>query len=1156
MTAIASGGNGNWSSTTNNAPWAGGVVPIEGDKVTITHAVTLDGVYTAGDDSTTAVNINANGSLIASRVVTCGLTVKGEMVVADNGTLDLGTIASHIPQGYTCTLLLNKSAAMANGKYGLTVANGAICHMHGVVRTRNTRLTTAVTTSDSTISVDAATGWQPGDLIFIGPTERNVATATRSDFMTIHASYTPGSTTVPLTATVTYPHLATVAVSNITSNVRVANYDATNASRGYVIQTWGSLNSASERTLRHVWFDNVGSGTTNAKSGGLSITSTGVVYNTPAVWYEVQGVSIYQSTATSFGLNLNGNAGMAISFNGCVFIATGNTGGSGIAVYLPSTNYASFTSCVLAGSGVVASSGFPDGSVGIQWTTCDFIPMSGSASIGTSCLKSTATNCRFYGRGYPVRTAMQSGLSLESCDIGYTIPLYIADSGALAPIVATTTSNLSDVLWKNCLLISDIGFPSYDPSAVGWDDGVSISKLRIQNKNTNPTLQLLYTMGGEISRDNTTYYRSPSSLKLTPKINNRVITQIISVTAPNGVAITIVGYIRFNAAWATTPPSVVLSGLGIAPQTYTAVTADGWEKFTFTATQTSGNDGQLSLTFSGSTANANSATCEAFLSGVVHEDFVTDTRHYGYVYDGNTTRTADTKISQLTEATIAAYTTIETVDKLYDTLQLWAANNPTVAIPWAASGNSLILGAANLVVDASAGAAFAYATGTITIKANTLAAGTAFTGIENLGNATISNGAAISCAVKMTGSTLAVGDIDKATGVVQLVSASTMTTTAPGTAPAGSSDATSTVKVITATTGDVWNFAAWTFATGSNFENTSGANITLRIDPGDQAPDFIQTSGTITLDNSAFVNVSAPNLINGTRVRLYNVTAAAEIDNDVVAGGSGYALDIVAGVDYTPGDVLTLLATYQIAGVAKQVWRASATSGVADIVFSDAQVAWTEPTTLGIDGSTVSECATDYVEIQVEVNDGDDSTTKSRIAAFIVNALTAADGIRNWVSLAGVPAIRFPNSAMATIDTTVASVAVINVKAASKLYVDDSFAISWSNGIEEIDAVVGSSIIWSNPAAVYEIETGVSGLTAPESAKLMGLNTTNLDVTVSSRLATSGYTAPNNTAIGEIKAKTDPIAYTVAGLLDVNIQAVNDITVNGTGTNANPWNPA
>jgi len=68
-------------------------------------------------------------------------------------------------------------------------------------------------------------------------------------------------------------------------------------------------------------------------------------------------------------------------------------------------------------------------------------------------------------------------------------------------------------------------------------------------------------------------------------------------------------------------------------------------------------------------------------------------------------------------------------------------------------------------------------------------------------------------------------------------------------------------------------------------------------------------------------------------------------------------------------------------------------------------------------------------------------------------------------------------------------------------------------------------------------------------------NLDNLDTTVSSRLASAGYTAPDNTSITAIKAKTDSLTFTVANQVDANIQSVNDVTVTGNGQAGSEWGP-
>jgi hypothetical protein len=66
----------------------------------------------------------------------------------------------------------------------------------------------------------------------------------------------------------------------------------------------------------------------------------------------------------------------------------------------------------------------------------------------------------------------------------------------------------------------------------------------------------------------------------------------------------------------------------------------------------------------------------------------------------------------------------------------------------------------------------------------------------------------------------------------------------------------------------------------------------------------------------------------------------------------------------------------------------------------------------------------------------------------------------------------------------------------------------------------------------------------------------NLDAAVSTRMATFTYTAPDNTGIAAIQAKTDSLTFTMAGKLDVNVLVVNGVTLQGDGSAGDLWRPA
>jgi len=107
----------------------------------------------------------------------------------------------------------------------------------------------------------------------------------------------------------------------------------------------------------------------------------------------------------------------------------------------------------------------------------------------------------------------------------------------------------------------------------------------------------------------------------------------------------------------------------------------------------------------------------------------------------------------LSETAAGELTSINTLDNLYDRAK-WHKTRPIQANmeyptistqPVNANGTELDLGSRNLVVDATAAAAFAVDTGTntITVKSTTLAAGTKFKSIKTTGTITAVNGAVI-----------------------------------------------------------------------------------------------------------------------------------------------------------------------------------------------------------------------------------------------------------------------------------------------------------------------------------------------------------------------------------------------------------------------------
>ena len=67
-----------------------------------------------------------------------------------------------------------------------------------------------------------------------------------------------------------------------------------------------------------------------------------------------------------------------------------------------------------------------------------------------------------------------------------------------------------------------------------------------------------------------------------------------------------------------------------------------------------------------------------------------------------------------------------------------------------------------------------------------------------------------------------------------------------------------------------------------------------------------------------------------------------------------------------------------------------------------------------------------------------------------------------------------------------------------------------------------------------------------------GLTASNLDVAVSTRLASASYTAPDNTSIAAIKTQTDKLTFH-GSFVQVDAKEMNDATIYGDGSAVNLW---
>ncbi|MDD2498878.1 MAG: hypothetical protein PHY90_12245, partial [Desulfitobacteriaceae bacterium] len=227
------------------------------------------------------------------------------------------------------------------------------------------------------------------------------------------------------------------------------------------------------------------------------------------------------------------------------------------------------------------------------------------------------------------------------------------------------------------------------------------------------------------------------------------------------------------------------------------------------------------------------------------------------------------------------------------------------------------------------------------------------------------------------------------------------------------------------------------------------------------------------------VAISAPNLIDDTRIQIYNVTTSTEIDNAVVAGGSGYSYVVTVGVDVQLDDVIRMRATYVDGATAKEPIEALGVITAAGCSFIDTQVDDAVYNAWAVDGSTVTEFSADYPNTQVDSDDADGETTKVRFGAWFKYNLTTEDGIANYFGGIETPSANVIKVITATLDLKIDNVSTTALRFTDtdvRLYRDDNTTLVATGSTGSI------GIDYSGVPDV--VETGTSGLTTAESNKL------------------------------------------------------------------------
>lgn len=199
-------------------------------------------------------------------------------------------------------------------------------------------------------------------------------------------------------------------------------------------------------------------------------------------------------------------------------------------------------------------------------------------------------------------------------------------------------------------------------------------------------------------------------------------------------------------------------------------------------------------------------------------------------------------------------------------------------------------------------------------------------------------------------------------------------------------------------------------------------------------------------------------LVSGSRIQIYNDTTTTEIYNALVAGTT-LTYDYYNGTGITAGDTIRMRLTklgylpYQARTIASATGFAFLAEQQTDSVY----------TTNAIDGSTVSECATDFVNDKIDINDGDDTTTVQRIYAFYRYAETLSSGIGDWFN--GVLAV---NTSTYVVSESVLDLTYFNAST-NPLRITGG---RWTRSDNSTVKYTGTNPIWTESITVSGMQAG------------------------------------------------------------------------------------
>lgn len=1011
--------------------WSGGVVPTAGDRVLVKagHTVEVNAAHEWGDDLTTTIvidgysttaSITIAGTLKHSRTVSSSLLCRGQFHVRDGGKHDIGTELDPILLPVTATILLNHSLSMANNKYGYLGDSLHVFSAYGSPRVRVAKLTEATLVGASSIKVSQAVGWQPGDTIVLSQTD--LSASRRQDLAVIHASYVAGDLVVPLAGTLSFTHSLTCVVGNMSSNVTVKSSNPAFDSGAFHLFS-NNLSAVNSRAMRYVSFENIGA--TGAAAGiALRFPSNTSAINWVQPFGDLRDLSHLRRLATGvMVVTTNCSSATPMHFQDCVFAQTfANDSPSFMVV----TQHTWFGRCCFFGTTISFG-----GATNVIYKDCHVLGRGRDGIATNQGVSPLVTGLKLGGFtqnggliAHHTAQAYCSELNIIDCEFGVTYPL-----STNAPLFFLSALDAQQtVTAKDCVFGANV----IEPTVNSMNCLTSESWIRVVNRNKDVTNQQEYRREGVYRRDNTERFRGTSSLSMRPNAVGRLCKRSRLVPCVNGSTVRLLGYVKMDAAYLNgsncTPPTVTLSGLGVTPQVFTMALNTDWQQFDLSATNVSGLDGELSLVLEATPLSV--ATGTVYIDGIPDAPFVTKVRHYGFMFDeGLPIRTVN-PVVQAAEAIADAYTGV-TINPVTPKITVGAGTANT----WRKLYDHYQSWACN-----------------------NIASDVLLTSVDGV-NFTLP----LTCKLEWLGMP---ADGTLSGGWLQLA------------VPGVHSYSLSGSKIDFMAAG-TYNMSGTQFSGTVELVNSSGGAVVVQAPVG---VSYTNTGPNITVElPSLDVVVSAPALISGTRVQLYNLTDDVEVLNaELVSAGMTYT------TPFSSNKIMRLRADH----ASKLPLETVGVLTASGLTFLDVQAEDDVYLANSVDGSTVTEFAPDGPNLQVDINDPDGTTKVQRLYAWMQWYMTTEEGIASpfFGSIYAVDEFNY------IVDQSKVNLKLDNISPIPLLLI--GARIARKDGSALIAASSGS--IQIEPGFSYSNETGVSGLTADESSKLNQVSLLALETTAQS----------------------------------------------------------